>query len=652
MTPRIASSRALGSFALGLLLPLLPASGAAAQECADCHDANGEFAGSVHGFLECSDCHAGAAELPHDLESIAADCSICHEEVSARYLQSIHGRDHAEGVVEAPICQTCHGEIHALVPSSDPASPVHPLQLARTCGSCHADPEMVAKFGIPVAWPLQAYEGSVHARVLEQGGATCNDCHDNHYIFAAADPRSTVFHGNVPDTCGQCHAEIAAAYAASVHGSAASHGAREAPVCTDCHGEHRILSPEESGSPVFVTNVPKMTCGRCHRDLRLAEKFGIDAGKVPVYEDSYHGLAARSGVLTVAHCGSCHGVHDTLPSSDPRSHTHKDNLAATCGQCHPGAGKRFAIGAVHVDSTERAHTTVFWVRTIYLWLIWGTVGFMVLHNLLDLRRKALDPTPPPRAADGVGPERMGAGFRIAHALLLTSFAVLVYTGFALKYPEAWWARPLAVASNGIDWRAWLHRGAAIAMLVALGFHFGHLAVSREARRCIAGMRPTHHDWIEFRERVSWFLGHRSTPPQAPTLGYPEKLEYLALMWGLVIMSVTGFLLWFDDLLLRWLPKWISDVATVIHFYEAVLATLAILVWHFYFVIFDPVVYPMDTAWIRGRSHPGRVAERQPAVREEQVPVADEEESKEAAATAAPKTGPRPIDRPPADRGAA
>ena len=65
---------------------------------------------------------------------------------------------------------------------------------------------------------------------------------------------------------------------------------------------------------------------------------------------------------------------------------------------------------------------------------------------------------------------------------------------------------------------------------------------------------------------------------------------------------------------KWLPKWVSDVATVVHFYEAVLATLAIVVWHLYFVIFDPVVYPMDTAWITGRAPLARVLERGHAAR--------------------------------------
>ena len=87
------------------------------------------------------------------------------------------------------------------------------------------------------------------------------------------------------------------------------------------------------------------------------------------------------------------------------------------------------------------------------------------------------------------------------------------------------------------------------------------------------------------------------------------------------MTVTGFALWLDDLVLHYGPKWITDLATVIHFYEAVLATLAIIVWHFYFVIFDPVVYPMDTAWLTGKSPPGRVHERGEDLR--QAPPPDE-----------------------------
>ncbi len=191
-----------------------------------------------------------------------------------------------------------------------------------------------------------------------------------------------------------------------------------------------------------------------------------------------------------------------------------------------------------------------------------------------------------------------------------SFVLLVYSGFALKYPESWWAAPLLRWEDTFGFRGALHRGAALLMIAALVHHIAHLAVSRSARSCIALMRPNWHDVTEFRQRLAWFIGRRKEPVKSPTLGYPEKMEYLALMWGIVVMTVTGFMLWFDNPVLRLFPKWVSDVATVIHFYEAVLATLAILVWHFYFVIFDPVVYPMDTAWLTGRECPGRAAERE------------------------------------------
>ena len=89
--------------------------------------------------------------------------------------------------------------------------------------------------------------------------------------------------------------------------------------------------------------------------------------------------------------------------------------------------------------------------------------------------------------------------------------------------------------------------------------------------------------------------------------------YRSALGKKAVMAVTGFILWFENWSLANLPKWASDVATVVHFYEAVLATLAIVVWHFYFVIFDPLVYPLDTTFLTGREAPGRMLERTAAV---------------------------------------
>ena len=133
------------------------------------------------------------------------------------------------------------------------------------------------------------------------------------------------------------------------------------------------------------------------------------------------------------------------------------------------------------------------MRAIYLVLIFGVIGFMVLHNALDLLRKAARPAriEPPRAAPAR--ERMELGFRIAHGLLAVSFGVLVYTGFALKYPEAWWAAPLLAFEDAFGLRGWLHRAAAVLMLVAAAVHVVHLGASPRARRCIRAMWPSRED---------------------------------------------------------------------------------------------------------------------------------------------------------------
>jgi cytochrome b subunit of formate dehydrogenase len=486
------------------------------------------------------------------------------------------------------------------------------LQLPETCGYCHANPDLVEKFDFHVTLPLEAYKHSAHARAIADGkqGATCNDCHGSHAIFAGHDLKSSVHRTQVPDTCGSCHVEIAEVYSSSVHGKAAELGVLDAPVCTDCHGEHHILSPREAGSPVSPTNQAIVTCGRCHGDLRLSEKYGLSADRVPSYQNSYHGLAARAGSQTVAGCASCHGVHDILPSSHPESHVNIANRGDTCGQCHPGAGTRFAIGPVHVVDTDARYPVVYFIRLLYIPLIVFTIGGMLLHISLDFFKKWRSPELRSLAlAESSGAERMMRGFRVAHGLVMVSFPLLVYTGFALKYPEAWWARP--IVALGPDARGWLHRAAGVVLIASLAYHVIHLIRSRRARRCIANMRPSLEDWRELKERFKYYVGLRKEPVHSPEVGYIEKAEYLAFWWGMMVMALTGFLLWFENFTLRWLPSWVPAAATAVHFYEAILATLAILVWHFYWTVFDPAVYPMDMSWWSGKAPASREMERRP-----------------------------------------
>ena len=571
------------------------------------------FTASVHGSMNCVDCHADATEIPHGEppKAVGLDvCETCHADEVAAYRTGIHARGRDGQPVAT--CASCHGDLHAVLPHDDPKSAAHWTHLAQTCAHCHASREVIAKYGIPVVQPVEAYLEGVHGRAVTAGAraAVCSDCHRAHDILPGSDPHSSVWRATVPDTCGHCHAEVAAQYRESVHGVAAARGVRDAPVCTDCHGEHRILGPGDKSSPIFASNIPRQTCERCHGDARLAAKYGLPAESVASFEDSFHGLALRGGKTDVANCASCHGVHGIFAASDPRSLVNPANLAATCGTCHPGAGTRFAIGPVHVRATAATPTRVeHWIRLIYLWLIGLVVGFMALHVAVDLVVKARHWPPPPEPAPAHPAERMSRALRWQHGLVMLSFPVLVYTGFALTYPESWWARPLMTWETRLGLRGLIHRAAALVLLAALGWHMGQLCASPQLRARLRGLVPGLDDLRYFAARLRWYAGRAVTPPRSGACSYVEKLEYWAFIWGMLVMTLTGLFLWSSDLALRYFPKWLTDVATAIHFYEAVLAALAIAVWHLYWVVFDPEVYPMDWSWWNGQAPASRVRER-------------------------------------------
>ena len=590
--------------------------------CAACHSEPAiDVPKSAHAALgteACASCHGNPHEMGPATKVTPQQCAACHADAVREYQLSVHAAARKHGEPESPTCQTCHGSTHKILPAGDPASPVAKRNLPDTCGSCHANPDFLAHYQIPFARPVESYRLSVHGRAVAAGNEaapSCSDCHGNHEILPGRDPRSKINHWNVPNTCGACHTAIKKTYEQSVHGQAVAQGARGAPVCTDCHGEHTILAPGEPQSLVNPARVSSVTCGRCHGDERLAQRYNLPADRVPTFEDSYHGLALRAGSQTVANCASCHGIHNIFPTSDPRSTVNPANLARTCGACHPGAGERFALGPVHVrPATASEHPVVRWIRVAYLFIIPFTLAFMLLHNLLDFLAKLIRGgtriVHSGHAEEGV--ERMNLHFRIAHWLVVVSFPVLVLTGFALRYPESWWAQPILHWESSFSVRGTVHRTAAVVLIASLVYHIVHLIVSRRDRVILCHLRPDFRDLQDLWGVIRCNLGLASERPLFGKFNYAEKLEYLAFLWGTVVMALSGFLLWFNDFTLRHFPKWVADAATAVHFYEAILASLSILVWHFYITIFDPDVYPMDRSWLTGKASADHLRETRPA----------------------------------------
>ncbi len=575
-------------------------------QCATCHaDEAKAFPASVHSILgesACASCHGSVHELTTAESLIPGKCTECHAQEVKELKSSIHGQAAKNGDPDAPKCESCHGPIHAVKASSEADSTVAPKNLPDTCAKCHSDTGFLSRHKIPVVHPVASYKASVHGRAVARGeqGATCSSCHGSHDIYPAIDPRSRVNHWKVADTCAQCHKEIAREFDESVHGQAVKAGVRDAPVCVDCHGEHLIMDPKSAGSPLNAENVSAQTCGRCHGDARLALRNDLPADRLPSYAESYHGLAIKEGKVTAANCASCHGVHDILPSSDPRSTVNPANLRKTCGECHKGVAEaKFTIGRVHVATDVGENQTVVkWIRWTYWVLIPATLGFMLLHNLVDFLAKLVRRKP--RRESGEVVLRMNLWFRVAHWGIMASFPTLVYTGFALKYPQIWWSKPVLLWESGVGVRGGLHRAAAIVMILATLYHFVHLALKKRDRAFLWAMIPTIKDATDMLHVFRYNLGLTKQEPQFAKFNYAEKMEYWAFMWGTVVMALSGFLLWFNNFTLRHFPKWVADAATAVHWYEALLATFSILIWHFYLVIFDPMVYPMDTAWLNGK----------------------------------------------------
>lgn len=406
----------------------------------------------------------------------------------------------------------------------------------------------------------------------------------------ANDPLSGIFKFNVGRTCGKCHAAIAAKFGDSVHGKTLARGNWSSPVCTDCHGIHTIAKTSD------LLRGPRASCARCHESVRLTQEFSVAPDRVSSYQASYHGLARKMGSSVAADCSSCHGAHDVLPSADPRSAVNRNNLAKTCGKCHPGAQVNFTRGKIHVvagEATDVPSRINMWIRRIYIVLILLTIGFMAVHNLIIWWRKAQAA----RRSAHRTVVRMNLNQRIQHLVLVTSFTVLVISGFALAWPDSLFAR---LFGPNEELRRIVHRVAAVIMMALGLYHFAYMALTAEGRKGLRDLWMRFSDGRDALAVLRYYLGLSKVKPTFGRFSYAEKAEYWAGMWGTIVMAITGLMIWFSVAVATWIPRWWIDIATTIHFWEAVLATLAILVWHLYHVIFDPDVYPMNWAWYDGK----------------------------------------------------
>jgi predicted CXXCH cytochrome family protein len=391
--------------------PAVPAvaAGVTNDNCLACHSDPGlksgagksvavdpdKFRASVHGQSEisCVDCHSdlkAVKDFPHAEKLKSVNCGGCHDKETQTLRASIHGQSTVEKDGMTVGCKDCHGT-HDIRAKDDFDSWTFSLNLPRTCLNCHGDKVKSERGGAFV----QLYEKSAHYRALEKSGLTlsanCGNCHGTHDVKGVRDAASKVSRKAIIKTCGQCHVGIQRDYLEGVHGKDYVKGIKDVPVCTDCHSEHDIRSPQDLESTVYTTKVAQV-CSRCHDDMGLARQYGFLPNRLKTYSQSYHGTASKFGEIRVANCASCHGFHDIRASNDPKSSIYPENLPKTCGQCHPGATKHFAEGKIHNVQGEAASIkdkSPHIVKTVYIFVISAIIGVFLLFIAADLFRRAV-----------------------------------------------------------------------------------------------------------------------------------------------------------------------------------------------------------------------------------------------------------------------
>ena len=290
------------------------------------------------------------------------------------FYSSIHGE-------QGYACVQCHVDI-----TEFPHRPLNAetrrdvsLLYYQNCARCHQD-------------KYDATLDSVHEQALENGNeqaALCVDCHGFHNVTDPTTPLT-----RPAEICAQCHSQIYAEYAESVHGSALiGEGNPDVPTCIDCHGVHNVSGPSNSEFRLFSPQL----CAKCHADEELMAKYGINTNVFNTYVADFHGTTVifdqqfEGQETNKPVCIDCHGVHNMKMVDDAESKVIKQNLLSTCQRCHPDASSNFTDSWLgHYQPSLEKFPAVYLVDLFYKIFIPAVLGFMVLFVFGDATRRLIN----------------------------------------------------------------------------------------------------------------------------------------------------------------------------------------------------------------------------------------------------------------------
>ncbi len=211
--------------------------------------------------------------------------------------------------------------------------------------------------------------------------------------------------------------------------------------------------------------------------------------------------------------------------------------------------------------------------------------------------------------------------RIEHLALILSFTLLSITGLPQKYPDTGWGQGMIWLLGGIELTRLIHHTSAIVMIVGSIYHLASVGYRVFVRRVQMSMLPGWKDVVDAVQTLGYNFRLINSPPQMGRYTFGEKVEYWAVIWGTLIMILTGFVLWNPIATSRLLPGEFIPAAKAAHGGEALLAVLSIVTWHLYNVHIKHFNKSMFSGWLSHHEmeeeHPLELAAREMA---QEVPV--------------------------------
>jgi cytochrome b subunit of formate dehydrogenase len=520
---------------------------------------------------------ADAQEAPAPIERQV--CSECHEVERLRTM--VHGPDVA--------CLSCHAaDSHREMPRD---STVAARDRSALCASCHSD--------------LQP----THTTVTSDA-PVCTDCHAAH-----TDPPVAEAIPLIAQRCGACHDDELSAFMGGAHAASIDPAGPNAdvPSCQACHPSHDPAWASRRGARLEATAL----CIRCHSDELLIGSYDLPELAAASYEDDFHGTTlqylwnhpdgdpAQPEILI---CSDCHGEHDVTWLAT-------DAVVGVCLECHEGADERIAGAWIGHDKVGPDNAVLIWaIRLFYYSFVPLVLGGLTLNIMLEIghwrrqKRQGISHAAHAHSPNaGISVTRFGLGERIEHFLAMTTFTLLVVTGLPQLWPENSVADATIGLFGGIGSTRVIHRFTGVLFIGLLAVHVVRALARAIRNRRLPIMFATKKDFTDTIQTVRYFLG-LAPAPRIGKFDFRARFEYWGLFLGGTLMSVTGIMLLFPEIISWVVPGSVIAAGRVLHGLEGTFAVLVVILWHSWTVILRPEIFPLDKSIFTGKMEMDRLRE--------------------------------------------